>query len=264
METGAAFECIYEKVESSKDQENTDQDLTAQFRAADSALFSAVFSLLALGVTGVGVWFVKRTLDATLEAVEDTGKATKAMFDANEIARDAQRAWLQIDKVEVKIHALESADMLTVLVYAWITIRNTGRRPAIGIDRREIVRPMGKREISRQFYAESLKRGWFQVPNIPPDGSTTIDVLHMYDIEKSAFDTLSIFSLHISFAYNDGIIETRRQTAQSYGLCKKVAPNGTMKPFTRNELLNPPPTEPGAWSSGWDCDLWPEPDGIMN
>ncbi|MFQ3895322.1 hypothetical protein [Sphingobium sp. R-7] len=89
MEPGAAFECIYEKVESSNEQANTDKDLTAQFRAADSALFSAVFTFLTLAISGLGVWYVKRTLDATLKAVEDTSKATDAMLLANRIAQEA-------------------------------------------------------------------------------------------------------------------------------------------------------------------------------
>jgi head-tail adaptor len=123
METGAAFECIYEKVESSKDQENTDQDLTAQFRAADSALFSAVFSLLALGITGVGVWFVKRTLDATLEAVEDTGKATKAMVRSNEIAQNTQRPWISID---AELTAASRPSVHGVSIAYNVTFKNTG------------------------------------------------------------------------------------------------------------------------------------------
>lgn len=96
-EPSAVFECVYERVESGDQSARADQDLTAQQRAADSALASAVVSLLTLFISGIGVWFVKRTLEATLEAVEDTGNATKAMVRQNEIAEAAQRAWVSID-----------------------------------------------------------------------------------------------------------------------------------------------------------------------
>ncbi|WP_374406270.1 hypothetical protein [Pelagerythrobacter sp.] len=39
-------------------------------------------------ITAIGVWFVKRTLDATLSAVEDTEKAANAAIEANAIARE--------------------------------------------------------------------------------------------------------------------------------------------------------------------------------
>ena len=84
----ASFDCIYEKVHASQEQARGEEDLRAQQKAANSALLSAIISLLALIVTGAGVWFVKRTLAATLEAVKDTRKATVAVQEANEIARE--------------------------------------------------------------------------------------------------------------------------------------------------------------------------------
>ncbi|MEK6637053.1 MAG: hypothetical protein AABY88_03105 [Pseudomonadota bacterium] len=97
MDSGTAFECIYEKVEASQEQARGEQDLSAQQRAASAAMISAIIALLTLGATGMGVWYVKRTLDATLEAVKDTSKATVAMNDANEIAKAAQRPWVSIE-----------------------------------------------------------------------------------------------------------------------------------------------------------------------
>lgn len=85
----AAFECIYEKVEAAQEQARDEQDLIAQQKAANSALISAVVAFATLILTGVGVWYVKQTLEATLEAVEDTGQATRAMQEANSIARQA-------------------------------------------------------------------------------------------------------------------------------------------------------------------------------
>jgi hypothetical protein len=90
----AAFECIYEKVEAAQEQARGEQDLSAQQKAANSALLSTIIAFFTLVMTGVGVWFVKRTLEATLEAVEDTGKATLAMQEANRIAENQRRPWV--------------------------------------------------------------------------------------------------------------------------------------------------------------------------
>jgi hypothetical protein len=103
-EDGAAFECIYERVKASQEQARGEQDLSAQQRAATAALAAAVVALITLVVTGIGVWFVKRTLDATLKAVEDTSEATEAMREANEIAKEAQAANLAIGQSQVRAY----------------------------------------------------------------------------------------------------------------------------------------------------------------
>jgi hypothetical protein len=123
----AAFECIYERVESSQEQARGEQDLSAQQRAATSALAAAVIALLTLTITGIGVWFVKRTLDATLQAVEDTSKATHAMREANEIARDMarheRRPYLYPNRTEILRTDNGWVDVL-------IELKNFGRGPA--------------------------------------------------------------------------------------------------------------------------------------
>lgn len=66
-------------------------------------------TLFTIAVTAVGVWLVKRTLDATLEAVEDTGKATDAMIEANKIAElanaRARDASIAAEKKEIEAAA---------------------------------------------------------------------------------------------------------------------------------------------------------------
>lgn len=97
MEAGAAFKCIYEKVEASQEQARGEQDLTAQQRSAFAAMISAFIAFLTLVATALGVWLVKRTLDATLEAVKDTSEATDAMRKANMIATATQRPIVQLN-----------------------------------------------------------------------------------------------------------------------------------------------------------------------
>lgn len=86
----AVFDCVNEKTKAAYQTAHDEQDLSAQQRAASSSLASAVLNFLALTLSGVGVWYVKRTLDATLEAVKDTSRATQAMEEANRIAKSAR------------------------------------------------------------------------------------------------------------------------------------------------------------------------------
>lgn len=99
-EPRAVFDCVSEKTERAYQTAHDEQDLTAQQRAASSALASAVLSLFSLLLSAVGVWYVKRTLYATLEAVKDTSEATRAMVRQNDLAENAQRPWIAIE-VEV-------------------------------------------------------------------------------------------------------------------------------------------------------------------
>lgn len=85
-----ARKCITDIVKAEREGQRNERDLAAQLKAADWAMWAAIIAGAQLLATIIGLYFVKRTLDATLEAVEDTGKATKAMEEANRIARFAQ------------------------------------------------------------------------------------------------------------------------------------------------------------------------------
>jgi len=131
-ETAAVFECVYEQVEASQEQARGEQDLSAQQRAATSALVSAALAFLTLVVTAVGVWLVKRTLDATLEAVEDTNIATKAMQRQNEMTAEAQRPWLKIMSSISLTLFKDGDDMLSFdSIEGDIPVQNFGRSPAL-------------------------------------------------------------------------------------------------------------------------------------
>lgn len=136
LERGASFECVYERVEASQEQARGEQDLSAQQRAASAALASAVVALLTLIVTIIGVWFIKRTLDATLEAVEDTSLATVEMGRANEIAREALalqgRAWLTVG-AQIEGHLEMSDQHPEIRISVALTITNVGSNPATNV-----------------------------------------------------------------------------------------------------------------------------------
>lgn len=133
QEKATAFECIYEKVQASQEQARGEEDLRAQQQASNSALLSTIISFLALIVTGAGVWFVKRTLAATLEAVKDTRKATVAVQEANEIAREGiekqSRAYVYPEVVE-GVSQPDNTDQNFGWAFA-IRWKNSGITPAV-------------------------------------------------------------------------------------------------------------------------------------
>lgn len=122
----ALFECVYKRVEAGQEQARGEQDLIAQQRAASSSLASAVIAFLTLIATCIGLWFVKRTLDATLIAVKDTSDATLAMQAANDIAR-------QIGQAQTRAYlSVRSARLyVTETLPFWkVSIENSGQSPA--------------------------------------------------------------------------------------------------------------------------------------
>jgi hypothetical protein len=137
IEPSAVFECVYEHVETAKQTAHDEQDLSAQQRAASSALAAAAIAFFTLIITGIGVWFVKRTLEATLEAVEDTGRATDAMHDANEIARMAYNAnvrpWLSLKLITEKTTLRWSEAEEGFIFGIGLNTQNEGGSPAIDV-----------------------------------------------------------------------------------------------------------------------------------
>lgn len=105
LQDRALMECVAKAYEATYEKSDSHQDLYAQQDMSKWAFWLLILTAITVGITALGVWFVKRTLDATLEAVDDTSKATKAMKRANEIAQsiaDAElRPYLFVDKVEV-------------------------------------------------------------------------------------------------------------------------------------------------------------------
>ena len=91
----ALRKCITDIVEAERESRRNESDLAAQWQAADWVLWAAIIAGAQLIATIAGLYFVKRTLDATLEAVEGTGKATAAMEEANRIADDTAKRQLR-------------------------------------------------------------------------------------------------------------------------------------------------------------------------
>jgi hypothetical protein len=71
-------------------------ELCAQWKAADTAGDAALWAMLGAVVAAVGTFGLYWQIVLTRRAVEDTGKATEAMWEANRITNNTQRAWLSL------------------------------------------------------------------------------------------------------------------------------------------------------------------------
>ncbi|KRB86544.1 hypothetical protein ASE00_07570 [Sphingomonas sp. Root710] len=74
----------------------TESDLCAQWKAANAAEDSAFWAQWGFWIAVVGSSFLLWQIMLTREAVEDTGRATEAMRQANRISENAQRAWITL------------------------------------------------------------------------------------------------------------------------------------------------------------------------
>lgn len=76
-----------------------ESDLCAQWRAAKAAEKSANWTVYGFWATLAGIALLSWQIILTREAVKDTGHATNAMREANRIATEAQRAWIDIQPI---------------------------------------------------------------------------------------------------------------------------------------------------------------------
>jgi hypothetical protein len=84
-----------------------EEDLEAQKKMARWALVAWIVSLAGVAVTGVGVWFVKQTLEATRAAVVEAAKASKAGMIASTAAQTAAEASVEGERARFFIVLLD-------------------------------------------------------------------------------------------------------------------------------------------------------------
>ncbi|WP_411290437.1 hypothetical protein, partial [Sphingorhabdus sp.] len=80
---------VVEKTPCDNPKSETESDLCAQWRAAKAAEKSANWTLYGVVASAIGISLLLWQIMLTREAVKDTGDATKAMQEANSIARSA-------------------------------------------------------------------------------------------------------------------------------------------------------------------------------
>lgn len=107
-------------------QYQANDDLCAQWKAADAASRAAIWAMIGTIVAAIGTVGLYWQIKLTREAVEDTGKATEAMQESNEIAKIAQRPWLTIEAKITKA----SFDGAELYVRYKVQVKNIGQMVA--------------------------------------------------------------------------------------------------------------------------------------
>lgn len=112
----------------------SESDLCAQWRAAKAAEKSATWSMLGVFASIAGIALLLWQIMLTRVAVEDTGKATEAMREANQISETQSenqiRAWLAIDLSEGAQFRTENGQPT---IKTKFKITNMGNTPAIAV-----------------------------------------------------------------------------------------------------------------------------------
>lgn len=122
----APIESVISNPQPTTGQDHEKRDLAAQEASATFAWWMVVVSIFGFLVTTIGTILLYQQIKLTREAVEDTGKATKAMEVSNAIAMLAQRPWVQIDVEIVGCYCRNQF----LMVYYDVVFRNTGKTMA--------------------------------------------------------------------------------------------------------------------------------------
>jgi hypothetical protein len=121
------IKCRYDAFDAQREYNNNQSDLIAQRQSALWAYIMGAAAVIGMALSAVGIWFIKRTLDATLEAVEDTGKATTAMLRQNELTEHAQRPWI---KISAELISVKSTERRIITIDWRVKFENIGQMVA--------------------------------------------------------------------------------------------------------------------------------------
>lgn len=156
---------IQNKTPCVKPQTEGESALCAQWRSALAAEKSAEWAIWSTILSGVGISFLLWQIMLTRAAVTDTGKSTKAMIAANEIAATSARAWISVRIVSLTYFEQRERED-TGITYRYILlveIKNHGPSPASYVNfSANILLPGADADIIR--YCDDL-RGTFSHPN---------------------------------------------------------------------------------------------------
>jgi len=107
-------------------------DVESQRGMARWAFWLLVISALQFPATLAALVFVKRTLDATLDAVDDTAKATRMMERQNELMAETQRPWLKLVVGDYLNYTPRNEDGHQFAANQ-IDVQNFGTTPAVSV-----------------------------------------------------------------------------------------------------------------------------------
>lgn len=121
MEPSLIAECVENAIDTSIENQRAEKDLAAQQNMAQYAKWLLALTTLATAITFFGVWYVRRTLIETKEAVR---AADDAVIVTRDIGQAQARAYVDIDRAEVTGFAKNRR------VRFYVTFKNTGTTPA--------------------------------------------------------------------------------------------------------------------------------------
>jgi hypothetical protein len=129
---------IVERTPCNQPQSETESDLCAQWRAAKAGERSADWTVYGFWATLAGIALLTWQLILTRKAVTDTGNATEAMIESNNIASRASknnRAWLTFLKHETASFndGIDATGKLLSGMMFYIHWINCGATPAVNI-----------------------------------------------------------------------------------------------------------------------------------
>lgn len=136
-ERSAAQECVASAIQASREAQRSEADLSTQRQMSDWAFWGLVVAIvigcITTVVTSLGTYLIFKQVKFSREAVEETGRATQAMLEANKLARishrSSMRPWLFITANPGSLRIVGRELRLHVT----ITVTNAGKLPARNI-----------------------------------------------------------------------------------------------------------------------------------
>lgn len=128
--------CVAKQIEAHAREQSTNQDLQAQQDMAFWAKWMFVASAATILVTGIGVYFVWRTLESTRETVliaKDTVKEAARSNDTLAATFTAEnRPWIRVNEVRLTDFKINKRESVSISLE--VDIENIGRTPAKAIE----------------------------------------------------------------------------------------------------------------------------------
>ncbi len=129
-----ALSCVTEIPDANSGDSYTKYDLKAQQDMAEWALAMFIATLFGLGISGVGLWYVREALLLNRDATEHAANAAKLAREANDQARSQfvaeRRPWLSYEVVDPTAQIIGDK-----VVFSFdFKITNHGQTPATEVD----------------------------------------------------------------------------------------------------------------------------------
>jgi hypothetical protein len=153
-----ALACISTAIDTARENSEARQGLYAQQDAARWSFWAMIGGWASLMIAAVGVWFVKRTLDATLEAVKEANFATEAaqrsVAETTRIGEAQSRAYLTVVQAEFYVDRAPRNHPGLPNFELILHFHNSGQTPAVNVS----------------YYCTSLVAPWVDRSVLPPLG----------------------------------------------------------------------------------------------